>query len=178
MRMSSSIVARSAVAILSTALLCGPNGTAMSQTQTPSGGTSLPSITIHAPKPRVAKPEKPKQREVVRETVRTAVYPGRSPSPTSATGSGPLAGESPLARLRRLERMSSSSAGGVQTSFRVGNRPWVGCSASGWPALAYPGTCRNIYGYKSYTECTETSHFLAWRPMEYHWYCTSLAFNK
>jgi hypothetical protein len=176
MRMSSSLVAPSAVAILSTALLCGLSGAAMSQT--PSGGTSLPSITIQAPKPRVAKPEKPKQREVVRETVRTAVYPGRSPSPTTATGSGPLAGEPPLARLRRLERMSSSSAGGVQTSFRVGNRPWVGCSASGWPALAYPGTCRNIYGYKSYTECAETSHFLAWRPMEYHWYCTSLAFKQ
>ena len=175
MRMSSRLVAPSAVAILSIALLCGLSGAAMAQT--PSGGTSLPSITVQAPKP-VARPQKPKEHAVARETVRTAVYPGRSPSPTAATGSGPLAGESPLARLRRLERMSSSSAGGVQTSFRVGNRPWVGCSASGWPALAYPGTCRNVYGYKSYTECTETSHFLAWRPMEYHWYCTSLAFNK
>jgi hypothetical protein len=168
-----------AVALLSIALpLCGLSGTAMSQTQTPSGGTSLPSITVQAPKPRVAKPEKPQPREVARETVRTAVYPGRSSSPTAATGSGPLAGESPLARLRRLERMSGTCVGGCQTSHRVGNRPWVGCSASGWPALAYPGTCRNIYGYKSYTECTETSHFLAWRPMEYHWSCTSLAFNK
>jgi hypothetical protein len=178
MRKSSSLVASSAVAILSTALLCGLSDRAMSQTQTQSGGTSLPSITIQAPKPRVAKPQKPQPREVVRETVRTAVYPGRSPPPTVATGSGPIAGESPLARLRRLERMSSSNAGGVQTSFRVGNRPWVGCSASGWPALAYPGTCRNIYGYKSYTECTETSHFLAWKPIEYHWYCTSLAFKQ
>jgi hypothetical protein len=167
-----------AVALLSIAVLCGLSGTAMSQTQTPSGGTSLPSITIQAPKQRVAKPQKPKEHAVARETVRTAVYPGRSPSPTAATGSGPLAGESPLARLRRLERMSGTCVGGCQTSFRVGNRPWIGCSASGWPALAYPGTCRNIYGYKSYTECTETSQFLAWRPMEYHWYCTSLAFNK
>jgi hypothetical protein len=40
-----------------------------------------------------------------------------------------------------------------------------------------PPQARNIYGYKSYTECAETSHFLAWRPIEYHWYCTSLAFN-
>jgi hypothetical protein len=46
------------------------------------------------------------------------------------------------------------------------------------PAHQRPPQARNIYGYKSYTECTETSHFLAWRPMEYHWYCTSLAFNK
>jgi hypothetical protein len=178
MRMPSRLVAPSAVAILSTALLCGLSGTAMAQTQTPSGGTALPSITVQAPKPRVAKPEKPQPRAVVRETVRTAVYPGRSPSPTTATGSGPLAGESPLGRLRRLERMSGTCVGGCQTSYRVGNRPWIGCSASGWPALAYPGTCRNIYGYKSYTECTETSQFIGWRPMEYHWYCTSLAFNK
>jgi hypothetical protein len=177
MRMSSSLVAPAAVALLSIALLCGLSGTAMAQT--PSGGSPLPSITVQAPKPRVVRPEKP-PREVVREPVRTAVYPGRSPSPspTTATGSGPLAGESPLARLRRLERMSGTCVGGCQTSFRVGNRPWIGCSASGWPALAHPGTCRNIYGYKSYTECTETSHFIGWRPMEYHWYCTSLAFKK
>jgi hypothetical protein len=165
-----------AVAILSIALLlCGPSGTAMSKTETPSGGvTSLPTITVQAPK-QVARPQKPQQRAVVRSTVRDTVAPG--PSPSLAT-SKPPAQESVLAKLRRLERASGSCVGGCQTSFRVGNRPWVGCSASGWPALAYPGTCRNIYGYKSYTECTETSHFLAWRPMEYHWYCTSLAFNK
>jgi len=178
MRMSSSLVAPSAIAIASTAMmLFSLSGAAMALTE-PSGSTSLPSITVQAPKP-VARPAKPpKQRAVVRNTVRTAVSPGPSPSPTTATGSQPLPGESPLARLRRLERMSGTCVGGCQTSYRVGNRPWIGCSASGWPALAYPGTCRNIYGYKSYTECAETSHFLAWRPMEYHWYCTSLAFNK
>jgi hypothetical protein len=177
---SSRFFSSPAVVILSiVVLLCGLSGTAMSQTQTPSGGTTLPSITVQAPKP-VARPQQPpKQRAVVRNTVRTAVSPGPSPSPAPPTGSKPPAGqESVLAKLRRLERMSGSCVGGCQTSFRVGNRPWIGCSASGWPALAYPGTCRNIYGYKSYTECTETSHFLAWRPMEYHWYCTSLAFNK
>jgi hypothetical protein len=46
------------------------------------------------------------------------------------------------------------------------------------PAHQRPPQARNIYGYESYTECAETSHFFAWRPMEYHWYCTSLAFNK
>jgi len=175
MRMPSSLVAPSAAAMLSIALLCAAGGTAMSQT--PSGGNSLPSITVQAPKQRVAKPEKP-QREVVRETVRTAVYPGRSPSPTTATGSGPLPGESPLARLRRLERSSSSNMGGVATSFPKGNLPYVGCSASGWPAYSPAGTCKNGRNFKTYVECTETSHFLAWRPMEYHWYCTSLAFKK
>src|ERR1700752_771223 len=51
MRMSSSLVAPSAVVVLSTALLCGPSGTAMSQTQ-------LPSVTIEAPK-QVARPNRP-----------------------------------------------------------------------------------------------------------------------
>jgi hypothetical protein len=87
---SSRFFSSQAVAILSIApLLCGLSGTAMSQTQTPSGGTTLPSITVQAPKQRVAKPQKPKEHAVARETVRTAVYPGRSPSPTAATVRGP-----------------------------------------------------------------------------------------
>jgi hypothetical protein len=145
----------------------------------PSGSTSLPSITVQAPKP-VARPAKPpKQRAVVRNTVRTAVSPGPSPSPAPATpAKPPAAEESVLAKLRRLERASGSNVGGIQTSFPSGNRPYVGCSASGWPAYSPAGTCRNIGYYKTYVECTETSHFLAWRPMEYHWYCTSLAFKK
>jgi hypothetical protein len=177
MRFSSRFTSSLAIALSSIALLLsGPSSKAAVQTDTPSGGTSLPSITIQAPKQRVAKPEKPKRREVPRNTVRNTVSPGTPPSPTTSTQPGGQ--ESVMAKLRRLERMSGTCVGGCQTSFRAGNRPWVGCSASGWPALAYPGTCRNIYGYKSYTECTETSHFLAWRPMEYHWYCTSLAFKK
>jgi len=175
MRMTSSLVAPAAVVILSTTSLCGLSAAVA---QTPSGGSTLPSITVQAPKPRAVRPEKPQPREIVRETVRTAVYPGRSPSPTTATGSGPLPGESPLARLRRLERTSSSTLGGVATSFPKGNLPYVGCSASGWPAYSPAGTCRNGRNFKTYAECTELSHFLAWRPMEYHWYCTSLAFKK
>jgi hypothetical protein len=178
MRMSSSLVAPSAVAILSTALLCGPSGTAMALTE-PSGSTSLPRITVQAPKPRVAKPEKPQPRAVVRNTVRTAVSPEPSPSPAPTTpAKPPPAQESVLAKLQRLERTSGSNLGGVATSFPTGNLPYVGCSASGWPAYSPAGTCRNGRNYKTYVECTETSHFLAWRPMEYHWYCTSLAFKK
>ena len=55
MRMSSSLVAPSAVAILSTALLCSLTGTAMSQTAT---GSTLPSITVEAPK-QTARPQRP-----------------------------------------------------------------------------------------------------------------------
>ena len=178
MRMSSSLVAPSAVALLSTALLCGLSGAAMALTE-PSGNTSLPSITVQAPKPvtRPAKP--PKQRAVVRNTVRTAVSPGPSPSPAPATlAKPPPAQESVLAKLHRLERTSGSNLGGVATSFPTGNLPYVGCSASGWPAYSPAGTCKNGRNYKTYVECAETSHFLAWRPMEYHWYCTSRAFKK
>lgn len=171
MRFSSRFISSLAVAILSIALLlCGLSGTAMSQTATPSGGatTSLPGIQIDAPK-QVPRPQRPKQRAVARNTVRNTVSPGTSP--TTPTPSA--AQESVLAKLRRLERASGSCVGGCQTSFPSGNRPWVGCSASGWPALS--GTCRNVGNYKTYVECTETSYFLAWKPMEVHWYCTSLA---
>ena len=63
MRLSSSFVAPSAVAILSTALLCGPSGTAMSRTAT-GPATPLPSITVDAPKQVarlnvVGRPQKP-----------------------------------------------------------------------------------------------------------------------
>src|SRR5437879_4714060 len=142
----------------------------MSQTQKASGDTVLPPITVRAPK-QVARPQKPEPRVVVRNTVRNTVSPGTSPT-------GPLtaAQESVLAKLARLERTSSSCAGGCVTSFPSGNRPWIGCSASGWPA--YSGTCKNGRNYKTYVECTETSYFLAWKPMEVHWYCTSLACKK
>jgi hypothetical protein len=176
MRFLSRFISSLAVSILSIALpLCGPGGTAMSQTATPSGATSLPKITVQAPKP-VARPQKPQQRAVVRNTVRNTVSPGASPSPT--TPALTVAQESVLAKLARLERASGSCVGGCQTSFPSGNRPYVGCSSSGWPAYSPPGTCKNPRNYKSYVECTQTSHFLGWRPMEYHWYCTSLAFKK
>src|SRR5947209_19011354 len=57
MRMTSDVVAPSAVAILAVALLCGSGGPAMSQT-TPS--STLPGITVVAPK-EVSRPHRPVQ---------------------------------------------------------------------------------------------------------------------
>ena len=57
MRSSSSLVAPSAVAILSMSLLCSLSGTAVSQTATGSAAP-LPSITVDAPK-QVARPNRP-----------------------------------------------------------------------------------------------------------------------
>ena len=175
MRFSSRFITSPAVAILSIALLlCGLSGTAMSQTQ---GGSSLlPSVTIHAPN-RVARPQQPKPRAVARSSVRNRAVASNTVSRrTSPATPFTAAQESVMAKLARIERASSSCDGGCATSFRSGNRPWVGCSGSGWPS--YSGTCRNGRNYKSYVECTEASYFLAWKPMEVHWYCTSLAFKK
>jgi hypothetical protein len=57
MRLSSRFVAPSVIAILSTALLSGLSGTAMSQTATGSA-TRLPNITVEAPR-QVARPQRP-----------------------------------------------------------------------------------------------------------------------
>ena len=157
--------------ISSIALLYGLSGTAMSKTET--GATSsLPAITVVAPKQRA----RPHRAEPTARPYRPRGNPvaSRRTSPTARALTP--AQESVLGKLARLERSISSCSGGCATSFPKGNQPWVGCSASGWPA--YSGTCRNPRNYKTYVECTETSHFLAWRPMEYHWYCTSLAFKK
>ena len=84
--------------------------------------------------------------------------------------------ESVLEKLRRIERSVSSCDGGCASSFPSKGRPWVGCSASAWPIGS--ATCKNGRKYKTYVECTEASYFLAWKPMEVWWYCSSLAFNK
>jgi hypothetical protein len=154
--------------ISSIALLCGLSCTAMSQIAT--GTTSpLPAITVQAPK-QLARPHRAKRMARSYGPRGTAVASRRT-SPTTQTPSAPQ--NSILAKLAKLEKASGSCVGGCQTSFPSGNRPWVGCSASGWPALS--STCRNVGNYKTYIECTETSYFLAWKPMEVHWYCTSLA---
>jgi hypothetical protein len=154
--------------IPSIALLCGLSGTAMSQIAT--GTTSpLPAITVQAPK-QVARPHRAK-RMARSYRPRGNEVASRRTSPTTQTPSA--AQDSILAKLAKLEKASGSCVGGCQTSFPSGNRPWVGCSGSGWPALS--STCRNVGNYKTYIECTETSYFLAWKPMEVHWYCTSLA---
>ena len=170
MGLSSRFFSSLAVAISSFALLTfGLSGTAMSRTAP--DAAALPSITIQAPKP-VARPQRPQQRAGTRNTVSRTV--SRGTSRTARTTSARE--ESVLEKLRRIERSVSSCDGGCQTSFRSGNQPWVGCSASAWPMGS--STCRNGRKYKSYVECTEASYFLAWKPMEVWWYCTSLAFNK
>jgi hypothetical protein len=168
MRVSWSLVAPSAVTVLSTVLL---SGTAMSRTEPRSDATVLPGITVQAPKP-VARPQRPQQRAVNRNTVSRTVSRGTSQTarPTSAGE------ESVLEKLRRIESSVSSCDGGCASSLPSKGRPWVGCSASAWPIGS--GTCKNGRKYKSYVECTEASYFLAWKPMEVWWYCSSLAFNK
>jgi len=170
MRMSSSLVAPSAVAILSTALLCSLTGAAMSQT-IPSSSTSLPSVTIEAPR-HVARPaHKPVQ------SANTGV--GRRAAPTAqtsaqrATRTAPPAPGSVMAKLAQLERTSSNCTDGCQTSFKYGNQPWNGCSGSA-ADFGFSATCRNVRNYKTYFECTDTTRFLGWRDTDAWWYCSSL----
>jgi hypothetical protein len=164
--MSSSPVAPSAVAILSTALLCALSGTAMSQTQ-------LPGVTVEAPK-HVARPHRlvagPSQRP---QGVHTAEARPTSPPPQTPTAQTAVPAQgSVMARIAALEKTSSNCTDGCQTSFKYGNQPWNGCSFGG--EFVFSTTCRNVRNYKTYEECRETGMFLAWRPYEVWWYCTSL----
>src|SRR5437868_4140111 len=100
MRMSSSLVAPSAVAILSTVLLCALGGTAMSQT----GGssTTLPTVTVVAPK-RVARPHRPVARPP--QVVNTVASRPTSPTPQTPTAqtTAPAQG-SVMAKIAALEK--------------------------------------------------------------------------
>jgi hypothetical protein len=161
MGLSSIFVAPSAVAILSTALLCGPSGTAMSQTAT--AATPLPNITVEAPKP-VARPHRPRPAAntvVSRRTSPAAQTP--SPAPNSVMG-----------QIARLERSASSCNGGCETSFRTGNAPWIGCSYSGGIFNNFSSTCNDTLTYKTYLDCTDTKRFLGWGQREARWHCSGL----
>ena len=103
MRMSSSLVAPSAVALLSTALLCSLTGAAMSQT-TPS--SALPSVTVEAPK-QAARPQRSEvTRQVSGRVARRAGRTSRSTQTGTGTGTGAGTGaRGPImAKLARLER--------------------------------------------------------------------------
>jgi hypothetical protein len=166
MRMSSSLVAPSAIAVLSTVLL---SGTAASQTAT--GPTNqLPSITIQAPK-QEAKPVVRPQRQAppVANTVAVRPTSPAAQSP-STTAQKPTPG-SVMARIAALEKTSSNCTDGCQTRFKYGNQPWNGCSGS---AGSFSTTCRNVRNYKTYQECRESGMFLAWKHWEIWWYCSSL----
>jgi hypothetical protein len=166
MRMSSSLVAPSAVAVLSTVLL---SGTAASQTAT--GPTNqLPSITVQAPQ-QVARPHRPKAGAAGANRVATRpTSPAPQTPPTSAQKPAP---GSVMARIAALEKTSSNCTDGCQTSFKYGNQPWNGCSGSSGD-FTLSTTCRNGRNYKTYQECRETGMFLAWKHYEVWWYCSSL----
>lgn len=166
MRLSSSLVVPSAVAVLSTALLCGP---AASQINAGSTAT-LPPVTVNAPK-QVEKPSKPNRVANTGASRRT--------SPTTQTSSStaqtaPPAPGSTLARIAKLERSASSCNGGCETSFKTGNAPWVGCSYSAGINSVFSATCSDTLTYKTYAECMDTKLFLGWITREARWHCSSL----
>ena len=165
MRMSSSLVAPSAVAILSTALLFAFGSPAVSQT---TSGSSLPSVTVVAPK-QVAKPH---HRPVQTANTGVGYRRARAVRTTTETAARAPAPGSIMARLKELERTSSNCTDGCQTSFKYGNQPWNGCSGSA--NSFFSPTCKNVRNYKTYNECRETALFLAWRHNELIWYCGSL----
>lgn len=169
MRLSSSLVAPSAVTILSTALLCSFSGTAVSQTNS---AAPLPSITIEAPK-QVARPHGPKQVANAVASRRTSPAAETRSSTAQTSSAGP---DTVLGKLAKLEKASSSCNGGCETSIRHGDVPWVGCSSSGGEnsVSAFSSTCRDTLTYRTYSECTSTKIFLGWIPREARWHCSSL----
>ncbi|PIT05850.1 hypothetical protein TSA1_02970 [Bradyrhizobium nitroreducens] len=156
----SRFVARPAVAIPSIVLLlCGLSGTAMSQ-PTPAD-TQLPGVTVEAPK-QMARPHRPAHRATARSIrgLATSLAPA------------PAAPNSDVAKLAKLAATTNNCVGGCQSSFKTGDKPWVGCSATGG---VYSATCRNVGNYKSYDECKEAGRVTGWRSGETSAYCSSVA---
>ncbi len=171
MKVSSGLIAPSAVAILSTVLLCAPGGTAMSQT----GGssTTIPAVTVVAPK-QVARPHRP-QRVASRpasSTAHTRTAQTSSASPAEAIIAGP---SSTLEKLAKLESISSNCNGGCQTSGRTGKEAWIGCSESAGYFSTFSATCTDTLTHSSYTGCMSTKMFTGWDRNRAWWYCTSLS---
>ena len=165
MRLSSSLIVPSAVAVLSTALLCSLTGAAMSQTTL---GTSLPSVTVVAPKD-VTRSHRPLQAATTSASRRRA--PAAEKPAQTATPTPPPAPGSVLAKLKELERTSSNCTDGCQSSFKYGNQPWNGCSTTG---DIFSATCRNVRNFKTYAECTEHGLLTGWHRNGIWWYCSSL----
>ena len=167
MRLSSSFVAPSFVAVVSTILLCGP---AISQT------CNRPSLLTSERHGRCAEAggeakcaeAAGKYRGGSRQTSSTGSSTAQTPSaePSSVQG-----------RIAKLEREASSCNGGCQTSFKTANAPWVGCSFGAGEAAGtgpYSLTCTDTLTYNSYLDCTSTKVFLSWSPKEARWHCTGL----
>ena len=182
--MSSSLVAPSAVAILSTSLLCGLSGTAASQT-TPS--STLPSITVDAPR-QVARPQRPEvtpqgSGRVAHRAGRTSRFTqtatgtpttGTSTTGTPTTGTPSVARGPIMAKLARLEREASSCNDGCESSFKRGKDPWVGCSESVGYYSVFSATCKDTLTHRDYAQCVETKMFLGWDRNRSWWYCTGM----
>jgi hypothetical protein len=168
MRLSSSFVAPSAVAYLSTVLLCGP---AASQTAA-GAGTPLPTVTIEAPK-EVARPHRPRQ---VANTVGSHRTSSTAQSQSSTVRTPSPAPDSILGRIAKLEKVASNCNGGCESSLPHGKDPWVGCSESGGAFTTGPfsATCRDNLNYKSYVDCVETKLFLGEYRNRAWWLCSSL----
>jgi hypothetical protein len=166
MRSSSSFIAPSAFAILSTVLLCGP---AASQTNAP-----LPDITVEAPK-HAARPHQSQQAAhsaASSRAFRTVQGPSSSGEASSTTGRAPKGPV--MRRIASLEVRASSCNGGCETSFKTGNAPWIGCSESAGRLGVFSATCRDTLTYKDYADCVETKWFLAWDQQRIRWVCSSL----
>ncbi|MET4116619.1 hypothetical protein ABIB85_002996 [Bradyrhizobium sp. JR1.5] len=164
MTLSSRFVTRPAVAISSIALLlCALGGTAMSQPTptTTAAETQLPGVTVDAPK-HVARPHRLAHHATARGPA----------SRTSAASTASLAPNSDAAKLAKLAAATGCCVGGCQSSFKAGDKPWVGCNVSGG---VYSFTCRNVGNYKTYDECKEAGRITGWRSGETSAYCSSLA---
>ncbi len=163
MRLSSSVVASSAAAVLATVLLCGP---AASQI-TPGSAPSLPGVTVDAPKQatKLQRSKTTADTGILRRTRSTASSTARAPS---------VASDSVEARIAKLERAASSCNGGCETSFKSGNAPWVGCSLSGQEFSHFDTTCSDTLRYKHYADCAETKAFLGWDRNKVWLHCSSL----
>jgi hypothetical protein len=180
MRLSSGFVGPSAVAILSTALLCGLSGPAAPQ-------TSLPSITVDAPR-QVARPQRPEvtpqgSGRVAHRAGRTSRFTqtatgtpttGTSTTGTPTTGTPSVARGPIMAKLARLEREASSCNDGCESSFKHGKDPWVGCSESAGYYSVFSATCKDTLTHRDYVQCTETKMFLGWDRQRSWWYCTGM----
>ena len=168
MKMSSGLLAPSAAAILSTALLCSLTGAAVSQT---AGSSSLPSVTIEAPK-QTARPPQAERATSAGRVHRTA----RATRSTAGTTNGKpsYAPGSIRWKLAKLESEASSCNDGCESSFRHGKDPWVGCSESaGWYSV-FSATCKDTLTHKDYVQCVETEMFIGWERQRAWWRCTGM----
>ncbi|MCP3464907.1 hypothetical protein [Bradyrhizobium sp. CCGUVB23] len=162
MKLSSSAVAPSILAMFATVFLCGPASSQGSATST------LPGVTVNAPE-QAARPH-----HLQRGSSNTGT--SRRTTGTSTAQTPVFAPNSTLGRLAKLEREARSCNGGCETSFRVGNAPWVGCSlaAGGYDSSNFSPTCTDTLSYNTYAQCVETKAFLGAQPRESRWICTSL----